>query len=428
MPTDSYTTTDLPDGVRYQLSNLEHNRFVAIIPAAVGIGLACAGFFGIMGGGSGWGFGTTGQAVITIIRIVGGVPFIGMGLLFVGVGVFGAFGEQEIELRGQRVRGVARIGPFRIGRWVPIDQIKQFTIKRPESRSEGSPSLNKPRLFAVREGRKDAQLAWGVRPTLKEIAADLSRRCGLVLPDKLMSEDEPPVEEEEMIELEEGGGELHEEAVIERSTDVPGTPAAMTFEAPAQPATSKATLTRNADGITIDFPPRGFRGGARGLLIFSMIWTGAVGVILLFITTLAASNKPPPAAAYIFLGVFLLIGVGMLLGAISVAKRRAVIDVVSGAVLVTTQGLRGVKSWQCDPDILTDIRVGPSGTTVNDKPVLELQIHRSSGDHAGFLAWRDDDELRWAAAELRSAAGLTGKAADRAPRRRKPLPRSYADS
>lgn len=424
----AYTTTDLPDGVRYHLPPVDRSPAAAIAPIFIGLILICVALFGPMGVTRGWNFGSTASIIGTLVGFLFGLPFLGMGLLFVAVGVFTAVGHMEVELRGQRLRGVWRIGALRFGRWVAVDEIKSFEIKRPEARRERSPSLRNPRLAAEREGKKDVIITYGDRPHLRELAADLSRRCGLAIPDKLLRDDEPPIEEEPDFDDTDDGGELHEEAVIERSTDVAGSAPAVTFEVPVQPAGSKAILTRNADGITIEFPKRGFQGGARSLLVFSIIWTSIVGVIVLFILTLSSSNKPTPVPATLFLGVFLLIGVGVLLGAISVAKRRAVIDVVSGAVLVTTQGLRGVKTWQCEPDILTDIRVGPSGTTVNDKPVLELQIHRSTGDHAGFLAWRDDDELRWAAAELRVAAGLSGKGGKKPSQRPQPPSRSYADS
>jgi hypothetical protein len=334
-----------------------------------------------------------------------------------GVGVFGAFGAQEIELRGQRVRGAARIGPFRVGRWIPIDQIKQFAIKRPEAKSEGSPSLNKPRLFAVREGKKDAQLAFGVRPTLKDLAADLSRRCGLALPDKLMHDDEPPIEEEG-VDADEPSGELADEAIIERSPGVPGPSAGVVLDTPPQPAKSKAVLTRNADGITIDFPPPGFRGQAKGLLAFGILWTGCVGVIFGFLVVMRATggNNKPPLPMFAFLGVFILIGVGLLLGAFSIARRQAVFDVVNGALLVTTKGLRGVKTWQWDAGAVKDIRVGPSGTEVNNRPIMELQVIPSDDKKVGFLSWRDDDEIRWVAGELRAAAGV-GRRAPRKPRK-----------
>lgn len=40
---------------------------------------------------------------------------------------------------------------------------------------------------------------------------------------------------------------------------------------------------------------------------------------------------------------------------------------------------------------------------VNERPVIELQIHPVVGKKAGFLAGRDEAELRWIAAHLRRA-------------------------
>ena len=40
---------------------------------------------------------------------------------------------------------------------------------------------------------------------------------------------------------------------------------------------------------------------------------------------------------------------------------------------------------------------------VNDRPVIELQIHPRQGKKAGLLGGRDEAELRWLATRLRQA-------------------------
>lgn len=411
MPTPAYTTTDLADGVRYHLPPMKRQPAAMIIPIAVGTALIGAAIFFPMGGFKNWGFSSATQIISMIFGVLFGLPFLGIGLLFVGVGAFAGVGHIEVELRGQRLRGVGRVGPIRVGRWIPIDQIKSLNVKRPVAPGEGAPSLHKPRLVAVRAAKGDATIAFGDRDLLKDLAADLSRRCGLAAPDRLMDEDHPEViEEDESLEPA-SSVDFGDGVIIERSTDGPAGSPAVVVEVPPQPATSKAILTRNPDGITIEFPPRGFSGQARGLLVFGLVWTAGVGLFVSFM--IFAKAKPAsggsPLPIFLFLGVFMLIGFGLILGGVSAARRRAVIDVVSGAILVTTKGLRGVKSAQWDAGSVKDIRAGPSGTTVNDKPILELQIIPASGDKAGFLAWRDDDELRWAAAELASAMNLRAK-------------------
>jgi hypothetical protein len=46
---------------------------------------------------------------------------------------------------------------------------------------------------------------------------------------------------------------------------------------------------------------------------------------------------------------------------------------------------------------------------VNNRPVIELQIHPAVGKKAGFLAGRDEAELRWMAAQLRRALNVPAR-------------------
>lgn len=408
MPTPAYTTTDLADGVRYHLPPFKRHPVAILLPLAIGIVLICVAVFGPMGSFRSWGFSSVSQTISTVIGVLFGLPFLGMGLLLACVGLFAAVGHAEVELRGQRLRGVGRVGPFRVGRWIPIDQIKTLAVKRPIAKGEGDPSLHKPRLVAVRTAKGDASLAFADGDLLKQIAEDLARRCGLAAPETVVEAEEPEViDDDESLEPD-SSVDIGDGVIIERSTGVPAGSPTVVIEIPPQPTNSKAVLTRNADGITIDFPPRGFSGQARGLLVFGLIWTAGVSLFIFFIVFAKASSTGggPPIPVYLFLSVFLLIGFGLILGAFSAARRRAIFDVVNGALLVTSKGLRSLKSSQWDAGAVKDIRLGPSGTTVNDKPILELQVIPRSGDKAGFLAWRDDEELRWAAAELRAAAGI----------------------
>jgi hypothetical protein len=70
--------------------------------------------------------------------------------------------------------------------------------------------------------------------------------------------------------------------------------------------------------------------------------------------------------------------------------------------MVIQTGLFGAKQREFPPGDLDDVRVGPSGMTVNDEPVLELHIIDGGGMKFGLLAGRSQEELRWLAAELRA--------------------------
>ena len=57
------------------------------------------------------------------------------------------------------------------------------------------------------------------------------------------------------------------------------------------------------------------------------------------------------------------------------------------------------------------IRADASGMEVNDRPVIELQIHPVSGKKFGVLAGRNEEELRWMATELRRALNVPARCA-----------------
>ncbi len=111
-------------------------------------------------------------------------------------------------------------------------------------------------------------------------------------------------------------------------------------------------------------------------------------------------------AAAVFVIVFWAIGIGLLLAALHMARRRAAIAVAAGRLLVVQVGLFGEKKRVWEPDELRSIEVGPSGMEVNDRPVLELQFVSKAGDKFGLFGGRDQEEIEWLATQLGKALGL----------------------
>ncbi len=85
---------------------------------------------------------------------------------------------------------------------------------------------------------------------------------------------------------------------------------------------------------------------------------------------------------------------------------RAVILVEDGQLKLGEQTLFGTKTFRWPRQELDTVQVGPSGMSVNDVPVLELQILPREGEKAGFSSGRDVEELRWMATQLRQALRL----------------------
>ena len=180
-----------------------------------------------------------------------------------------------------------------------------------------------------------------------------------------------------------------------------------------QPADSPIKIERFPDGLTIEVPAAGLWRGSSGLFGFAVIWNGIIGLISFCLLAAVFGNNraKPQDGAWIFpllLSLFWLVGIGLLLAAINMGRRRAALAYTGGMLMVVQTGLFGSKRRDWSPDDLDDVRVGPSGMTVNDEPVLELHIIDGGGMKFGLLAGRSQEELRWLAAELRAVLPGTG--------------------
>jgi hypothetical protein len=107
------------------------------------------------------------------------------------------------------------------------------------------------------------------------------------------------------------------------------------------------------------------------------------------------------------MSLFWLIGAGLLLGGWVVGTRESVIAVVGDSVMVMQTGLRRAKRREWPRSDVKTARVGPSGTEINDEPVLELQLHGPDKKLFGMLGGRDVQELTWMATLLRQALKST---------------------
>ena len=171
---------------------------------------------------------------------------------------------------------------------------------------------------------------------------------------------------------------------------------------PPQPERTDITLSTNPDSLTAQVPAAGLWRGAKGLLLFAAIWNG--GVVAAMIGLFIAAHHGILDIAFclasgVVLFVFELIGIGTIVAALDMAKRKTALAIASGQLFVVRQHLWGKKTQTWEVDRVDKIGVGPSGTKINDVPVRELQIHFDQGN-VGFLSERSDEELDWLAAHL----------------------------
>jgi hypothetical protein len=61
---------------------------------------------------------------------------------------------------------------------------------------------------------------------------------------------------------------------------------------------------------------------------------------------------------------------------------------------------------------VTSVVAGHSGMEVNNRPVLELQIHARNAPKFGMLSGRSDAELQWLAGLIETELGLNKSGKD----------------
>lgn len=166
-------------------------------------------------------------------------------------------------------------------------------------------------------------------------------------------------------------------------------------EAP-MPAGTDITFRAEVNGLAISVPPRGLWKGSQGLFFFSLFWNG-----FMLVFTVAMFHGKAPMPAFLFILVFWIIGLGLLAGAIEMARRRVLLAVVNDVLAYrVTSPFRTTEKRFALADIDT-VRVGPSGMEVNDRPVMELQIVPRRGKKVGLLPNRSREEQEWLAWVLR---------------------------
>ena len=176
-----------------------------------------------------------------------------------------------------------------------------------------------------------------------------------------------------------------------------------------QPAGSKIVIRRQGDMCAYVVPPLGlFKGAALGAFIFSFFWLGIVAVMM---TVVIRSHES--IGILLFLGIFLAVGLTMLAYAIKSGRQRVLLAVTPELLAYERSSPFGTSKRQFQRSEISAIGVGPSGTSVNNKPLPELKVEIGKRGKIGLLQGRSSAELVWLAASLRSTIGV-GKPVPRA--------------
>jgi len=310
-------------------------------------------------------------------------PFVVAGLVPLGLGLFVLFGRCRVDWRQRRLSILDYVGPIRWRRRFQKGRILKFTVSSGGAKINNQPVTTGPlaelgALSAEFEEGKPRLVAIGYpRDWLEALADDLSARVGAT------------------------ASTLAAPEVAVVNLDQSRLPP---VEVVPKPADSQVRVEPRPDGVLLVVPPAGLRKGSKGLFGFGIVWCLIVAAITLAIGSANAKNvRGNPVVGWTLMGVFWLVGLGLLTGAINMARRRAMLLVENGQLQVAQIGIFGAKKWDWNRENIGAIRANASGMEINNVPVIELQIQPVNGKKVGFFAGRDPQELAWMASELRRA-------------------------
>ena len=381
------------DGTRYVLPprHLEQGRKIGIGLLVVGLFVGAFMFF--------WMSAPIGSALDTegpmrwFLFLFGlmGLPglLVGLGLIVVGVGLLTGASRCEVAVEPARLATTEIVGCIRWTWRRPVQDIERFvagTKSKLSRRSSTSPSdMEANAILAEGEDMKDLWIAPGYPSELThELLGHLQRAVGHA--------------EVEIMPL---SGEVTGEGT-RAALDGGPEPAVI------RPMGSDIVIEEQSSGTTLIVPPAGLFKGSKGLFLMSVIWLlvcgGIFGVVLK--ESFSGSKGGDIGMVVLMALLFVAIGVALLLCAINMGRRRVLLVASKELLAYRRTGPFGTREQKMHTGDLASIRVGPSGMSVNDKPVMELQIHTQSGKKRGLLSQRKLDELEWIAFELRQATGL----------------------
>ncbi|TVQ52932.1 MAG: hypothetical protein EA377_09150 [Phycisphaerales bacterium] len=333
---------------------------------------------------------------IVMLAVAAVIGFV-LGLFMVRSGIFSLFGRVRIEVRGSTILTVETAALFRRAR-ASLDALpKRLTVRNDFDDAETASAVrsvtsNTDRLEARFEDGSTVTLArWFPNVRLEDAAEALA---------DFLTENDPsgrPVP-----------------ITIEGYRAEPGEGAEKAVD---RPALTEVSLERTEDGITIIVPPmRLFRRGRAsiGVMILNALVAGAIG---LFVTSLIFGW----ALNNIFGVILLLTAVPAAVswGSWCIARiveRETYLDVVDDTLLISRGSRFGTSLHELRRADIRAIKCEHGTMELDDKPILELNVHHGKSECLTLFVGRDADELQWIAWELRRTLGLIASTSATEPR------------
>lgn len=355
------------------------HRWVAVIPIGIGLFVLAFMLFWVSGFTRGM---DAGARVFLAAGLLMAFPAVLTALAFIGVGLLGLYGWTELRKSPDTLEAIERLGPLRWTRRLRRSSIAKFVLSTPTAQS--SQGKTDPELLEqlttlwaeTQPGGKKLLLVAYPRVLLKGIGDELG---GAADPMADPAEQIPVVEAKE-----------ENPAEVER------------WE---QPAKSLIEKTELPDGFALKVPAQGLWKGSGGLFGFSLLWCAFMAFFSVAMVGAVLQGKGPEGAGVIIFPIFILvfwgIGIGVMVAAINMGRREAVLAATGNQLRIMHSNLFGIRQHEWFWTDIRSILVVPSGSSVNDVPLMQLSITPLSGKPTALLTGRTVEELQWIATLLR---------------------------
>lgn len=173
---------------------------------------------------------------------------------------------------------------------------------------------------------------------------------------------------------------------------------------PILPADSKIATVNQNGTKAFSIPPNGVKG--LPAVLFLMAAFCVMITTCIAFGTLAESEGWEFWLSLLFILIFEAVGIGIFILGLFYATASVMIGIADDQLFIERKSILGTKWIDLPKQLLQSVRLGPSGTTINDEPVNELQFHTFEGQKHGMLGQLDDEEIKWLAFQLNNLLNI----------------------
>ena len=172
------------------------------------------------------------------------------------------------------------------------------------------------------------------------------------------------------------------------------------------PADSTLEIVDQSGTTVYRMPAKGVWKGSLSLIFFALVWNGFMALITAAILFGDGEIEGDLWVMVVVLVLFWAVGIGLLVGAVYLGRRSALIGVKEGLLFIERKSIFGTKWTDFEPGKIASIHVAAGNMEVNDEPVMELKIEPVGKKTIGLLSQLREDELHWLAQQLRNELDL----------------------